>query len=199
MSPITKTKLSPVSFALAMLLVSCGQSEFRGDNSAVAEQVIEEAPPGVPEQISDTEVHFGDEKVFHIGDGKYSESSCKEQIDTYALTGTRYFFEFEVKEPATAIDVSINKICGVDYPRVSTSRLTGRTPGTNAYPSRPLAVSADKLQLDRLILGPGKYALIVESGIGQEDPGARDHDDFLVGKIAIKADKKIVAGAVRTE
>lgn len=195
MRPTVKSELFTVSLiplSVLALVVSCGESSFRGDSPAAPEQVVEP----VSEQVTETEVHFGDDKVFHIGDGKYSDSSCKHQIDAYALTGTRYFFEFEVTEPATAVDVSINTICGVDYPRVSTSRLVN---GATSRPLKVLPVSADRLAIDRLTLEPGRYALVVESGVGQENPEERDHDDFIIGKIAIKADKKINAGAVRTE
>jgi hypothetical protein len=195
MRPTIKAELysaSLIPIGFLALLVSCGDSSFHGESPSTPETIVE----ATPEQISETEVHFGDGKVFHIGDGKYSESSCKQRIDAYALTGTRYFFEFEVTQPSTAVDVSINTICGVDYPQVNWSRLVN---GATSRPLKVLPVSADRLTVDRLTLDPGRYALVVESGIGQENPAERDHDDFIVGKIAIKADKKINAGAVRTE
>jgi hypothetical protein len=54
-------------------------------------------------QVSPTEIVFGSAKVFHIGDGKYGGSSCQQTIEAYALSGTKYYFEFEVTEADTQV------------------------------------------------------------------------------------------------
>ncbi|MEY4630448.1 MAG: hypothetical protein RIQ81_568 [Pseudomonadota bacterium] len=191
---------------LSAILASCGQADFKGGAPAKPvpqrEQVRETTPPIPPQgpvgdQITETEVHFGDDKIFHIGDNNYPGSSCKGEIDTYKINGNRYFFEFEVTEPDTIVDIAVNKICGVDYARSNVAMLAanGRT-----FQAQPLAVQGGNLQLSGVRLQrPGKYALVIESRRDFAHIRQGDNDDFLVGQIAIKASKRIVGGVVRTE
>lgn len=175
------------SFAVVTMLWSCGDSaKFSAGTPAKP----------MTSQVTDEEVIFGVDKVFHIGDGRYPDSSCKDQIETYALTGNKYFFEFEILNPQTLVEIKINKICGIDYLLTNSTRIVKDnavlqpltlTPGTNP------------LKFQGLTLEPGKYAVVVESGLNFTEVRAGDHDDFLIGNISVKANKKIVGGTVRTE
>ena len=176
----------PLTFYFVMLLTSCGGgAEFKGDT-----------PQKPVEQKTDTEIRFGVDKVFRIGDDNYPKTSCKDQVASYQLSGTRYFFEFEVTEPQTQVDVSINKVCGIDYLLTNSTRLTK---DSQIFQVQPLLKTSDKIQYQAVTLEPGKYAVIVESGINYTEVEKGDHDDFIVGDIAIKANKKISGGNVRTE
>ncbi len=176
----------PLTFYFVTLLTGCGGgADFKGD-----------ASPKPVEQKTETEIRFGVDKVFRIGDDNYSNTSCKEQVASYKLSGTRYFFEFEVTEPQTQVDVSINKVCGVDYLLTNSTKLIK---DSQIFQVQPVLKTTEKIQYQSVTLEPGKYAVIVESGINYTEVQKGDHDDFLVGDIAIKANKKIGGGNVRTE
>lgn len=207
-----KISVLRLGLGLAAVLASCGKAGFKGGSPAKPvpqeEQARETTPPAPPpspspvgpvgNQITDTEVHFGDEKVFHIGDNNYPASSCKGEIDTYKISGIRYFFEFEVVEPDTVVDLSVNKMCGVDYARSNVATLVAA--GGRVFEAQPLAVEGDKLQLAAVSLTqPGRYALVIESKRDFAHIRKGDNDDFIVGQIAIKASRRIVGGVVRTE
>jgi hypothetical protein len=207
--PVKRSEFLIAAVAVSALLASCGQAGFNGGSPSKPapkeEQLRDPQTPAPPpnqlpgpigDQITDTEVHFGDDKVFHIGDNQYPASSCKDQIDTYKLSGNRYYFQFQVTEPGTVVDISVNKICGVDYSRSNIAYLQANR---RVFESRPLAVSGERLQLSGVTLDPGTYALVVESRRDYSRVRGGDNDDFLVGQISIKASKKIVGGFVRTE
>jgi hypothetical protein len=185
----------PLALYFVMLFTGCGGgAEFKGDSP----QKSAEAPPTPPPvvQPTDKEIRFGVDRVFRIGDDNYPNSSCKEQVASYQLSGTRYFFEFEVTEPQTLIDISINRVCGVDYMLTNTTRLMKNN---MIYQVLPLVKGSDKIQYQALTLDPGKYAVIVESMVNYTQVRKGDFDDFVVGDIAVKANKKIAGGNVRTE
>ena len=147
-------------------------------------------------QPTDRKIEFGVDKVFHIGDNNYADSSCKEQIDEYKLSGNRYFFEFEVTEPETQLGIVINKLCGVDYLLTNSSRLQ-RDGGTLQV--QPVLPASGSIQYQGLTVGPGRYSLVVESNKNYNKVRTGDHDDFLVGNIVVTANKPIRNGLVRTE
>lgn len=196
--------LSLAAAALVTLAVTgCGSADFAG-GSGKNDKVVEEEPQKVlgennapfSQQISEQEVLFGSDKVFHIGDNNYPSSSCKEQIDTYKISGNRYFFEFEVKEPQTTLDIKIKKVCGIDYSGSNNALLMS---GNSVIKKIPLAPGVTTLDLQPVTVQPGKYAVVVESLKDFKHIRRGDFDDFLVGNIDVKANKKIVAGAVRTQ
>jgi len=95
---------------MSVATVGCGNANFFGGskkkkNNAVAQQSSPSATPGEvkPPQIGPTDqilqpdpntVIFGRDKVFHIGDNKYENTSCKEEIAALPLEGKAYFFQF---------------------------------------------------------------------------------------------------------
>jgi hypothetical protein len=118
------------SVFVGLFLTACGSgAEFTGNASKKSK--VGPAPAPAPtsttepvRQPDDKRIEFGVDKVFRIGDNNYPDSSCKEQLDSYSLSGTRYYFEFEVTEPQTQLGIVMNKLCGVDYLVSNTSRLT---------------------------------------------------------------------------
>lgn len=181
----------PLAFYFVMMLNSCGGgAEFKGDTP----QKSAEAPPVT--QPTNQEIRFGVDKVFRIGDDNYPNSSCKDQVASYPLSGKRYFFEFDVVEPQTMVDISINKVCGIDYVLTNSTRLIK---DNQIFQAQPLLRVTDRIQYQSITLEPGKYAVIVESTVNYTEVRKGDFDDFVVGDIAIKANKKIGGGNVRTE
>lgn len=199
-----KAKIPMLASTLLILgTFGCGAADFAG-GSGKKDKVITEEPPQVlqptdppfSQQITDQEVMFGSDKVFHIGDNNYPSSSCKEQIDSYKISGNRYFFEFEVTQPQTTLDIKLNTVCGVDYAGSNNALLVS---GSSVLKKIPLATSASNLNFGQITVDQGRYAIVVESLRNFEHIRRGDNDDFLVGKIDVKANKKIIAGGVRTE
>ena len=182
------------------LLTSCGQAEFNGGGNA---KPAPQTPPGpsvdpkpavVKPPAPSKEVVFGADKVYHIGNNDYSGSSCKDKIDPYPLSGNTYYFQFDVLEPATVVDVQIKTICGVDYTGSNAARIIN---GILPIQNQPLQADSSGVTFTSMTLNPGHYAVLVQSA--RNFSKNADNDDFLVGDITIKASKQIVGGQVRTE
>ncbi len=200
--------LSISAMALLLLVAACGSARFSGGsggkkqnnntNTPVVDPTLDPNgnPPGTTTQINDNEVEFGSDKVFHIGDNDFGASTCRKEIATFDLHGTKYFFEFEVTEPATNVDITIRRICGVDY---SDSNFVRVLKNGGEVSGQPLLADSTQVPLNSLVLEPGKYAVMVESKRNFNRMSRGDNDDFLVGNIYVKASKKIVGGSVRAE
>lgn len=142
------------------------------------------------------DVEFGGDKVFHIGDGNFDPGSeCASGVRMHGLKGTSYFFEFEVTQDNTHVDIEIKEICGVDYNESNSVILKGTAGDVQ---KNPLPKASKNAALTGNGLAKGKYSIVVESrDAGSEnasDPG--DNDDFIVGKVHVKADKPIKPGKV---
>jgi hypothetical protein len=161
----------------------------------------EGTPPPPPDDTKDKEVVFGEDKVFRIGDGDFSASSCLDTIAAYPLSGTSYFFEFDVLEDDTVVDIDIKRVCGVDFKKTNVARLllgaSADAAGTEVWTGL-LGKGALTFTVPQRTLAKGHYALNVES---LRDGGGvfGDNDDFIVGNIRVKASKKIKPGEIRTE
>lgn len=147
---------------------------------------------------NDREIVFGGDKVFHIGDGRFPASSCQSQLRAYDLSGTKYSFEFEVLEDNTLVEMDVLTVCGVDYGDSNYIRLLKN--GSENVEQELLRVGARRADLDSMTLQKGRYMIQVESGrnttAGVE---GGDNDDFIVGKVRIRASKNISPGSVRIE
>lgn len=145
-----------------------------------------------------TDIEFGADVVYHIGDNSYaSDSACASQIQTYSITGDKFYFEFEVLEDNTAISVSVNSLCGVDY--TDSGRASLMLFGSpNSYPIQPINITPTDtlISLPSATLNRGKYAVLLESR--QSLLNGLDRDDFIVGKIKVKANKNVLPGAIKT-
>ena len=148
------------------------------------------------DQPNQNEVIFGGNKTFHIGDGEFNASSeCASEIHAYNLKGTRYFFQFEVLADDTTVDVSIGKICGVDYNESNSIFLQS---GATNLDQKPLAKGQASAAFSTQKLAKGSYTILVESrAVGAEMPQQpNDHDDYIVGLVKVKGDKPIKPGKV---
>lgn len=193
-------KCLPIILA-SYALAACGTARFAGGSGKKNNPVQTDTPPvtnppptstpPTTTQINDKEVEFGSDKVFHIGDNDFGQSSCRREIKAFDLHGTKYFFEFEVTQATTKIDISIRRVCGVDYDDTNFVRILKN--GTEIS-QQLLQPAATQFTVNTQTLEPGKYAIVVESL-----KHGTDNDDFLVGNIYLKADKAIVGGNVRAE
>lgn len=179
-------------------LSSCGSgAAFTGNAQKKSKNVPAPTTTTDPvRQPTDKRIEFGVDKVFHIGDNNYPDSSCKEQIDAYPLSGNRYYFEFEVTEPQTQLGIVLNKLCGVDYLITNTSRLIR---DGQVLQMQPVLPPSSSIQYQGLTVEPGRYSLVVESNKNFNKVRTGDHDDFIVGNIVVTANKPIRNGVVRTE
>lgn len=190
---------------LSFATISCGNANFFGGskkkkkNNAVAEQNVPATTPnGVkPPQIGPTDqilqpdqntIIFGRDKVFHIGDNKYENTSCKEQIAQLPLEGNAYFFQFEVLNDNTMVDINVGKICGIDY----TSNTYELYSGKNRVQGRYIPRQGTTVEGTNLMLRRGTYNVVLSSGLGRYNSSSKpDLDDYVVGNVTIKGNQAI--------
>ena len=147
---------------------------------------------------TDREIVFGGDKVFHIGDGKFSASTCQRQLNAYSLSGTKYSFEFEVLEDATVVQMDVLTVCGVDYSDSNTINLMQA--GTSNLEKDFIRAGASKTGLNSISLSKGRYAIMVESTKNTSaGVSGGDNDDFIVGQIRVRASKNITPGNVQVQ
>jgi len=147
---------------------------------------------------TDREIVFGGDKVFHIGDGKFSASTCQRQLNAYSLSGTKYSFEFEVLEDATVVQMDVLTVCGVDYSDSNTINLIQS--GSTNMEKDFIRAGASKTGLNSLSLSKGRYAVMVESTKNTSaGVSGGDNDDFIVGQVRIRASKNIAPGNVQVQ
>lgn len=148
----------------------------------------------IPTDTIDDEnrVVFGNAKGFHIGDGAFSpNSNCSGFLTIQPISGTKYFFEFEVKQDDTVINIGINEVCGVDY---DTSNFASIEDAAGTAIQKKTIVDNKAIKFDAVTLKAGKYKMIVEST--KNAANRDDRDDFFVKKLEIKSSKPIKAGKV---
>lgn len=191
---------------------TANQDPLPDEPTSVAEPEVEvpstEEPAQLPDNVvaTDTSIEFGADGIFHIGDGAFAAStSCAGEIGAVDLTGVTYFFEFEVVEDDTDVDLQIGKLCGADY---NGNRLSLIRSNTKAK-IKDLAIPKDSTgetqggwePFSTVNLAKGKYSVVVSSKKGSigggEVPG--DFDDFLIGEINVKANKQVKAIRIFTE
>lgn len=151
-------------------------------------------PPPLGVVVVDNGIEFGSNEVFRIGDGFASSSSCLTELDSFNLSGTTFFFEFSVLNDDTDVDVSIGKVCGIDGVKNTVSLFRDNNPTPINQKVLPSIVVTDSQPLSlfpTFKLKQGTYSIAVASGISIF--GNYDYDDFLVGKIRIKANKQVKA------
>lgn len=223
-------RLSHIALA-AWILAGCSDSKFSGGTTQTVSQAAPapaeanaekpETPPVVSEPIepidipeADRTVEFGADEVFHIGDGSIGgQSACVAEVQSYDLNGTIYFFEFEVAEDDTTLDLSIAKICGVDAEGMTNISL--RNSQSSAVELSEVTVPTDKAgqtfpwsPYPTFRLDKGVYSIVITSNntLGKSRPAASslpngldEFDDFIVGGINVKADKPVRASRIYVE
>ena len=150
--------------------------------------------PSNPNQII-----FGANSVFHVGDGRLDDtSSCYQSVKQVDVSGTRYFFEFEVLNESTTVNISIGRVCGVDLSLSNFISIGNLTKGLLGQTL--LTPAANKMgqinPLVRAIFPAGKHWLVIDSTTKNQkdvrtDVSATDKDDFLIGAVTLNADKVI--------
>lgn len=148
----------------------------------------------IPDDTIDDEnrVVFGNAKGFHIGDGAFSpDSNCSGFLTIQPISGTKYFFEFEVKLDDTVIDIGINEVCGVDY---NDSNFASIEDSAGKSLQKKTIVGNNAIKYDSITLKAGKYKMVIEST--KNAANNDDRDDFFVKKLEIKSNKPIKAGKV---
>ena len=117
------------------------------------------------------------------------------EVTTFALSGTTYYFQFQVYEDSTQIDLSIGRVCGVDQVDKDTFALINdQTKAvilaekalpqvTSIQPATPWVPYAS------FVLNKGMYSVVIQSkniyghpkvpGVAP-DPKLDEYDDFLV-------------------
>jgi len=142
---------------------------------------------------SDDGIEFGGRKKFRIGDGQAADSSCQAGLMVHPLSGTKFFFEFEVLEDNTTVNIDIESICGVDYDGTNSSYVEAGV-GGQKYGEKLINRGASSHKLSAVTLPKGHFAVIVESKVNPERNN--DADDFVVGKVRVRGDKPMKAGKV---
>lgn len=145
----------------------------------------------------DESVVFGDDKVFRVGDGKAGGSSCKDSISAHEISGTTYHFNFTVVNPDTKVEIKIENICGIDLSNASTAKLIG-SDGVAAQ-SSTLKPGQARMEFATTNLNAGEFSIQIKTASPSRGRWRGHLDDFMVGKIHIYANKKLIPGAVRAE
>lgn len=153
--------------------------------------VPEYGPIGQVEQPTPNTVVFGKDQVLHIGNGNFPATSCMEQVSTIPLSGSVFFFQFQVNQDNTSVSVNVASICGVDFG----SGTLQLAQGTAKVGQTTLPRGAKSLGLPSYVLNRGVYNVYVYSGKGNGTDGPTwDVDDFVVGNVQVTANQPITPG-----
>lgn len=157
-----------------------GQIPTNGQNT-------QNGPSNQISQPTPNSIVFGQDKVFHIGDGRFENTSCKEEVSQLPLNGTAFFFQFEVLNDNTTVNINVAKICGVDY-QTNTFEiyaLSSRVQG------QYIPLTATTLAGGPVKLNKGAYSVLLTSGLGKDGDNTTDRDDYIVGKVTVEGNQAV--------
>lgn len=157
-----------------------GQNPTNGQNTQTG-------PIDQISQPNPNTIVFGQDKVFHIGDGRFQNTSCKDEVSQLPLTGTAYFFQFEVLNDNTAVNINVAKICGVDYATNTFELYTLSSRVQGQY----VPLNSTTLAAGSVTLKKGAYSVLLTSGWGKDGDNAADRDDFIVGKVTVEGNNAV--------
>lgn len=170
---------------------------------AVEPVVVKDEEPEVEPVVvadEDKSIEFGSDEVFRIGNGQAVASSCLSEIDSFDLSGTTFFFEFEVLNDATTVNLAIGRLCGIDTKNnfVSLVDSNGKAVlGEKVIPQKVVADLGSAFSpFTQQKLNKGTYTIVMKS---KPSGFLGDSDDFIVGKINVKADNAVRAVQVFAE
>lgn len=154
--------------------------------------------PGKPDLPNEIDFTPTGGRVFHIGDNAMDNSTCLGALTVTPLEGTAFYFEFEVIESSSQIQIEVVDICGVDYD-TNTMRLIregGNVVREGVIPKGTGGRGKASVDLGLQTLQPGKYQLRIESvrnpnKIFPSTPQG-DRDDFIVGKVKVHSDRPLL-------
>lgn len=197
-----KNHLSVIATGVMLtVFTGCSSGDFSGSSGASkpakpAEQSKKPTPSPVvpnpsplpsssPPEVKDDLYIGGSDIVYHIGDGVLDPNSeCYSEVTGQGLKGTTFIFGFDVTQSGVQTTISIDKVCGTD---ISSNSVTMLKDGAGYLPSAAIGRRATSFQFGTLTLVQGHYDIVVKS-----DKFQNDYDDFLVGKIHIKANKSAI-------
>ncbi len=160
--------------------------------------------------VGSLSLEFAPSENYRVGDGYSgtdSSSTCVGVSTMATLAGTTFYYEFEVLEDATQIDLSISRLCGIDNTSKDVFRLIENQSKAVvlAEKSLPKLSEADQKSkawapYEPFTLNKGTYSVVIEAKNvyghtkvpGQApDPTKDEYDDFFVGGINLKSTKNI--------
>lgn len=146
-------------------------------------------PIGQVQQPTPNSMVFGGSQSLHIGNGRFENTSCRAQVSSIPLSGSIYFFQFQVMQDNTTVNVNIANICGVDY-----ASSTLQIAQNNSKMSQlPVPVGAPSLALPSQVLNHGVYTVYIYSGKGNGNNGPTwDSDDFIVGQVQVSGSQQVM-------
>lgn len=145
--------------------------------------------------LSDSVV-FGDSTVYRVGDGEVKGTSCIGDVEAYELSGKAYNFAFEVREDDTTLQIKIETLCGVD---VNDYNLVFIDSSMGQLQKATLEAAQSNVVMQAIKLNSGTYSLGVQSTKIKKGKYKGHFDDFIVGKIFVNANKKIIPGEITAE
>jgi hypothetical protein len=117
-------------------------------------------------------------KVFHVGDGQMDpRAGCYFEVSMLSLSGKAFYFSFEVTEDNTQVQISIDKVCGIDYSGNSVMLIRSDSGGAGPLKQLNITPGASMVSLGSMTLNRGTPT---------------DFDDFVVGNVRIHADKSSI-------
>jgi hypothetical protein len=151
--------------------------------------------PNTEIQTTPNSIIFGKDHIFHIGNGQFRNTSCKLEVSTLPLSGAIYFFQFEVLNDNTSVNINISKACGVDY----NSGVVQLSKNGQELTASNIARGSANVGVSGSTLSRGFYTVYVYAGKGDNVLGpAWDIDDFVVGRVQISSNQGIRAGRYGT-
>lgn len=127
--------------------------------------------------------------MFRLGDNRASATSCGNRVHRKAVKGNTFYFDFEVLQDNTSVDVLVADICGVDYIQSNSIGfgLKDNVP-QEKYPTTP---GMREYRFSPKTLNRGQYRITIKS---RPNPAENnDSDDFIVGDVRIKASTDVRA------
>ncbi|RZA24293.1 MAG: hypothetical protein EOP10_10325 [Proteobacteria bacterium] len=220
-------KQSTFIIGVWLVITSCGDSKFKGNSGSTAPAAAGEnaAPETKPETTTETKtetkvepvekpktvdgitntknnVIFGETGVYRVGDGKATNTSCKQTVLPFDLEGSDYSFLFNVVEDDTSVTFQVGRICGVDTEdsnfftvesldsktKLNSTKFNKVVVGDSDAPFTPFSAP--------IVLKKGSYAIRVISE--KKSAFDKDRDDFVVGNIKVQANKPIIGTNIQT-
>lgn len=149
-------------------------------------------PIGQVSQPTPNSMIFGGTRSFHIGDGRFENTSCRAQVASLPLNGSVYFYQFQVMQDNTTVTINVSGVCGVDY--MSNTLQLAQIAQTNSKVGQiAVPVGASNLGLPSAVLNRGVYAVYIYSGRGDSSRGQdTDFDDFVIGRVQINGNQQVM-------
>ena len=156
--------------------------------------IVNPSKPGAPAIV---DFNPGAGRLFHIGDNAMENSTCLGMLRVTPLSGTEFYFEFEVTDGAANVQIAIKDVCGVDYDTNSIRliREGGAVIREGVIPRGVGPLGRATVDLGMQNLQPGKYQIRVESvrnpmKVFRQTPEG-DRDDFIIGNVMVHSDRPI--------